>query len=122
MTPVITVMPENQIVRRDSVQFNLTSRCSDGHLEECAIPVDAVETHETLCWWNIDESSLICEHNVSSAMTSGYQNNLFNSSYLAMLPWPRFSSHKLITGTSILTALITNELIGLGELNDRAAR
>ena len=91
-------------------------------LEECAIPVDAVETHETLCWWNIDELSLICEHNVSNAVTSGYQNNLFNSSYLAMRPWPRFSSHKLITGTKILTALITNELIGPGELNKSARK
>jgi hypothetical protein len=27
-------------------------------LEECAILVDAVKTHETLCWWNIDETSL----------------------------------------------------------------
>jgi hypothetical protein len=60
------------------------------HLEECAIPVDAVETHETLCWWNIDELSLICEHNVSNAVTSGYQNNLFNSSYLAMRPMATF--------------------------------
>jgi hypothetical protein len=64
-------------------------------LEESAIPVDAVETHETLCSRNIDELILICEYNVSNAVTSGYQNNnLFASSYLAMRPWPRFSSHK----------------------------
>ena len=27
-------------------------------LEECAAPVDAVETQETLCWWNVDQTSL----------------------------------------------------------------
>jgi hypothetical protein len=27
-------------------------------LEKRAIPVDAVETHKTLCWWNIDKTSL----------------------------------------------------------------
>ena len=54
-------------------------------LEECAIPVDTVETHKTLCWWNIDKMSLtkghqhidlchkrltylICEHNASDAL------------------------------------------------------
>ena len=54
-------------------------------LEECAVPVDAVETHETLCWWNIDQTSLtkkstpigpdhegqtylICKRNVSNAL------------------------------------------------------
>ena len=27
-------------------------------LEECAVPVDAVEMHVTLCWWNVDQTSL----------------------------------------------------------------
>jgi hypothetical protein len=27
-------------------------------LEECAVPVDAVETHESLCQWNINQTSL----------------------------------------------------------------
>jgi hypothetical protein len=27
-------------------------------LEEHAVPADAVETHETLCWWNVDQTSL----------------------------------------------------------------
>ncbi len=30
-------------------------------LEECTVPVDAVETHETLSWWNIDQTSLTKE-------------------------------------------------------------
>jgi hypothetical protein len=27
-------------------------------LEGRVVPVDAVETHETLCWWNVDQTSL----------------------------------------------------------------
>lgn len=27
-------------------------------LEESAVPVDTVETHETLCWWDVDQTSL----------------------------------------------------------------
>ena len=65
-------------------------------LEKCAVPVDAVETHETLCWWNVDQTSLTKKYqgrlvqivkvrrtlSVSTmrAIPSGYQNSWFTSS------------------------------------------
>jgi len=35
-------------------------------LGECAVPVDAVETHKTQWWWNVDQTSLIYKHNAKS--------------------------------------------------------
>jgi hypothetical protein len=26
--------------------------------KECAVPVDGVEMHEMLCWWNVDQMGL----------------------------------------------------------------
>ena len=73
-------------------KLKLTSRCPNDRrpfliilLEECTIPVDMVDTYKTLCWWNINKTSLtkgdqhidpchkrltylVCEHNASDAL------------------------------------------------------
>ena len=92
-------------------------------LEECAIPVDTVETHKTPCWWNIDKTSLtkgdqhidpchkrltylVCEHNVSNSLWIPEQLVHITVTNAIMTT---FSLHKLsING---LIALITNEAV-----------
>ena len=93
-------------------------------LEECAIPVDTVETHKTPCWWNIDKTSLkkgdqhtdpchkrltclVCEHNASDALWIPEQLvHIIVTNDAIMIT---FSPHKLsING---LIALITNEAV-----------
>jgi len=92
--------------------------------EECAIPVYAVETHETLCWWNVDQASLkkrstpigpdrksytylICKHNASNALWIPEQLvNIIvtNDAIVITFSSYKFAIHRLI-------ALITNEAI-----------
>ena len=94
------------------------------HLEECAIPVDMVETHITLCWWNIDKASLTkgdqhidpchkrltyldCEHSASDALWIPEQlvHIIVTDDAIIIT----FSLHKLsING---LIALIKNEAV-----------
>ncbi len=35
------------------------------HLEECVVLVIGVKTHETLCWWNVDQTSLTEKININ---------------------------------------------------------
>ena len=68
------MLRRTKIVRcaADSMQFNFDRQMPRRpnlvlRLEDRAIPVDAAETHEILCWWNIGETSLRITNSFSSA-------------------------------------------------------